>query len=341
MIVKRGTSYGVSVYDPSIGKKRWVGTFVTKSEAREAEREAARRPRGGSRVNCAAFAQIWLSDYSRPSPTTHQTYRYALNRFVADFGTKKLVDIDIPAARAWAKRNAVSNARVVRTMFNDAIADGIHPGPNPFANLRMTQSRGRKDLVPISIDDVYDLVDAAMRVHSETLYGEEFGAIIQFAAFVGLRPGELFALQPGDIGENRVRIERSLDNTGRIKSPKNGRARTVVLPTPARTALDRVPDDREWLFCSPRGKRLTRNSLYYWWRPVRAAVGRPGMDFYELRHFCATHLLELGLSPSDVAVQLGHTDNGALIMSTYGHPSDERARERIFAAYGGSQVGGK
>ena len=32
-------------------------------------------------------------------------------------------------------------------MFNDAINDGLHPGPNPFANLRLEQSRGRKDLI--------------------------------------------------------------------------------------------------------------------------------------------------------------------------------------------------
>jgi integrase len=53
------------------------------------------------------------------------------------------------------------------------------------------------------------------------------------------------------------------------------------------------------------------------------------MDFHELRPFCATYLLERGLPPSDVAVQLGHTDNGALVMSTYGHPSEEAAGRRI------------
>jgi integrase len=74
------------------------------------------------------------------------------------------------------------------------------------------------------------------------------------------------------------------------------------------------------------------------------------MDFYELRHFCATHLLELGLSLADVAIQLGHTDGGALVMSTYGHPSEDAARERLKRAFGtnvapiraaesGSQVG--
>jgi len=58
------------------------------------------------------------------------------------------------------------------------------------------------------------------------------------------------------------------------------------------------------------------------------------MDFYELRHFCATELLRLGVSHADVAVQLGHRDGGALVMSTYGHPSDDAARERLRAAFG-------
>jgi integrase len=58
------------------------------------------------------------------------------------------------------------------------------------------------------------------------------------------------------------------------------------------------------------------------------------MDFYELRHFCATHLLELGVSHADVAVQLGHTDGGRLVMETYGHPTEAGARERLKRAYG-------
>ena len=37
-----------------------------------------------------------------------------------------------------------------------------------------------------------------------------------------------------------------------------------------------------------------------------------------------------------LAVQLGHTDGGALVMSTYGHPTEEGARERLKRAYGGN-----
>jgi integrase len=63
------------------------------------------------------------------------------------------------------------------------------------------------------------------------------------------------------------------------------------------------------------------------------------MALHELRHFCATYLLELGLAPVDVAVQLGHTDGGALVMSTYGHPSERAARARIAAAMNGHRTG--
>ena len=87
------------------------------------------------------------------------------------------------------------------------------------------------------------------------------------------------------------------------------------------------------MFTTTTGKRFSKTSHYYYWRAVRFAFGRSGMDFYELRHFCATELLRLGVSHADVAIQLGHTDGGALVMSTYGHPSENDARDRLRAAF--------
>jgi integrase len=117
----------------------------------------------------------------------------------------------------------------------------------------------------------------------------------------------------------------------------------VILPPPAKDALVDAATriNQPWLFVTPTGRQFSKGTLLYYWRPVRAAFGRPDMDFYELRHFCATHLLELGVSPSDVAVQLGHRDGGALVMSTYGHPAEDGARERLKRAYGANvtQIG--
>jgi integrase len=93
------------------------------------------------------------------------------------------------------------------------------------------------------------------------------------------------------------------------------------------------------VFPSVTGGQLWATSFKWAWTPVRAAFGRPTMALHELRHFCATYLLELGLTPADVAVQFGHTDGGALIMSAYGHPSDRAARARITAAMEGHTTG--
>ena len=313
-------------------RKRWVGTFRTLGEAREAERAASRR-RGVGRLTCGEFSEVWLTDYARAAGATRRTYRYGVAAFVDEFGHVRLSEFDRLTARSWALRVPQSNVRIVRAMFTDAINDQLHQGPNPFSNLRLEQSRGRKDLIALTEDELIELAEKALDVLGE--FGPTFRAMIVFAAYVGLRPGELFALERTDVGHDEVTIRHNLDGTGTIKAPKNGRERIVILPPPAREALTHVPVrlDVPWLVVTPRGRRFTKSSLYYYWNPVRAAFGRPGMDFYELRHFCATHLLELGVSHADVAIQLGHTDGGALVMSTYGHPSEDGARERLKRAY--------
>ena len=87
------------------------------------------------------------------------------------------------------------------------------------------------------------------------------------------------------------------------------------------------------------------------WRPMIAVpvaavlalfvyIGVPGIHGGgQPAGVAATYLLELGLSPADVAVQLGHTDGGALVMSTYGHPSERAARARILTALDGHDQG--
>ena len=199
---------------------------------------------------------------------------------------------------------------------------------------RLEQPRGRKDLVALTEAELTELGDCAMRAHGS--FGPAFRAMILFAAYVGLRPGELYALERSDVRSDEVVIRQSLDGTGQIKRPKNGKERVVILPPPARAALGDLTAwvDVPWLFTTPRGRRFSKGTHLYYWRPVRTLFGRPQMDFYEFRHFCATHLLELGVAHADVAVQLGHTDGGALVMSTYGHPTEQGARDRLKRAYG-------
>jgi integrase len=331
MIIKRGNRYGVRIY---VAKRQvWVGSFRTRQEARQAEREALMRVRPTNDETVSEFVERWLRDFKRPRASTNRHNAYMVKPLVAEFRSVKMSEISRRDAREWACRNRAS-LPVVRALFNDALNEECVTA-NPFANLRLDQRRGRRDLVALSETEVRDLADAALDLFGA--YGPTFRACVLFAAYVGLRPAEMFVLQWSDLelAQSQIRINRSLGNTGEITLPKNGLRRCVVLPPQAREVLLAMPRraDSPYVFTTPGGQRFSKTSHYYYWRLLRLAAKRPDMAFYELRHFCATHLLELGVSHADVAVQLGHTDGGALVMSTYGHPSDEAARVRVLEAY--------
>ena len=99
----------------------------------------------------------------------------------------------------------------------------------------------------------------------------------------------------------------------------------MTVAPPALAVLADVPPrlDSPYLFHSARGRRLSKGSLSYAFRVVRQRWGkRDKLELYELRHACATLLMERGLPPHVVANQLGHTDGGALVQRLYGHPSE-------------------
>jgi integrase len=337
MIVKRGDRYGVRIY--RAGKQEWVGTFRTRREAKDAEREALLRTRPTRDETVAHFVERWKEQYARPRASTNRHNAYMVKPFVAEFGGARMGEISRRQAREWALRHR-SSVPVVRALFNDALDEEIVTS-NPFANLRLDRSRGRQDLVALTDAEVHEIADAALQTLGD--YGPTFRACILFAAYVGLRPAELFMLRWTDVdfAQQEVHIRQSLGSTGEVTLPKNGHTRIVILPPPARDAVREMPRraDSPYVFTTRTGRRFSKTSHYYYWHAVRSAVGRPGMDFYEFRHFCATELLRLGVSHADVAVQLGHADGGALVMSTYGHPSDDAARERLRAMWGRGSKG--
>lgn len=315
------------------GRWRWVGTYTTRREARAAEQ--AVRPQEGWGITAEAFCDRWLADYARSAPSTRYSYEKALNGFRAEFGKRRLGSLTSPEARAWATRAPYFQYRVVRTMYADALRDGL-VGSNPFAGLRIPTPKGRKGIAVLSEPEVVKLADKALEVHGPD-FGPTVRTLILVAGFCGLRPGELGGLEWDDVDRrcSQIRVARSLDAQGNLRPPKNGQPRTVIVPPPARealAALDRYAD-QDAVFLTPRLRRFGKGAIHHYFRDVRAAFGRPRLQFYELRHACATLLLERGLSPEDVAVQLGHQDGGQLVRTLYGHPDQDRARARIAAAF--------
>ncbi|MGP8242367.1 MAG: tyrosine-type recombinase/integrase, partial [Solirubrobacteraceae bacterium] len=209
---------------------------------------------------------------------------------------------------------------------------------NPWTNRRLETPKVRKDIDALTEQEIAELADLAREVSGD--YGAEARGIILTLAYTGMRPGELCAIHRCDVDLQRLEVvvQRSLDGTGREKTPKNGLARRIILPSIAAEAIKLVPEriGSPYLFHTVRGHRLTKGTLAYFWRSTRAGWvargGRP-IDLYELRHACATMLVERGLNVGDVAFQLGHQDGGRLVMTLYGHPGEDAIRDRLKMAH--------
>lgn len=333
--------WAAQVYDPATGRARQVGTFLTRREAITAEGDAMERRTARGRETVGGFTVRWARDYPRPRESTNRHNAERAKAFGEALDRRRVDSITVDEARAWALSHP-AQLPALRAMFNDARRSGLIVA-NPFAGLGMERSRGRRDLPSewLTETDVEGLCDAAQAVHGDG-YGPQMAAMIRFAAHTGVRPGELFALELTDLAGDSITVRHAADSRTRtVGPPKNGRARTIVYPAAARHAAEQCPRmmGQTLVFVGPRGGQLWASAFSWLWKPVRAAAGRPSMAWHELRHYAATRLLELGLSPADVAVQLGHTDGGALVMSTYGHPSERAARARILAAVDGHERG--
>jgi integrase len=241
-----------------------------------------------------------------------------------------------------------SNYRAVRAMFSDIVRDGVLDR-SPFSALGVSEGKGRRDAVMLTAAELELLVDCAGEEWG--VYGETVvGPMIAVAAGTGMRPGELRAMRWSwiDWEADAIEVRAALnDRTGKETRPKSGRGpghtRTVAMLPMVREALRKVPRDAEHVFTTQNGSLLRQRTHWYYWNPVRSRfhgrlpAGRreviPGdFDWYELRHYFGSYLASRGVSPYDIADQMGHVDGGVLAQKTYIHTESEDARARVLAA---------
>lgn len=320
------------------GKQVWVkgGPWKSKGLAEAAERLLRERlDHRRTTETVASFADRWLEEWRRPAVSTRRHYAGAMKRLAEGFGPTLLGEVERIDARAWALGVPRNVSKAAATMYQDAYNVGLVT-VNPFANLRLPATEKTAEVAPPTLEEFRSLLNACT-VHGG--YCAEFRALITFTAWTGLRAAEVAGLEWNDIGEETIHVRWAEKSDGTFGPPKNGKARKVAFLAAARV-LDQVPrrPSSTKVFHSLTGEELNKGNLYYAWKSVRdnsgTTMGREAaeikpMRFHDLRHFCATQLLERGNSHFDVSVQLGHEDGGALVMARYGHPSKEAARSRL------------
>lgn len=280
------------------------------------------------------LVRIWPERWPRPDPDNTVHNATMVKKFGRDFEYRELSGITREEAREWALANR-QTARYVRTMLNDAVADGLL-AENPFSALRLPKLQERQIVVP-TIAQIQGLCDCARGRDQHWL-----ASMIWFSAHVGVRLGEQRAiLQPGDggmgnpfvdaVGQRsrlslrRAQIDWQRSRSERLKPPKTKRGvRPVLVPEPAREAVSEALRHHQ-------GK-----SGFLWeidlrehgegWSKLRREAGI-WIRWHDLRHHAATWFLNHGATVDDVARQLGCKPEE--VRNRYGHPDAEKALSRL------------
>jgi integrase len=232
----------------------------------------------------------------------------------------------------WGEAVPIGTVAVVVTMFNAAV-DAELIDRNPFGGLGH-KSKGRAEQHPPSEEELSRLL-AACSAHG--WYAPQMRALITFAAYTGMRPGEVVALEWSDIDFDAMRIDvRRRVYKGQLDLPKSNKPRRIALTPPARDALLGLPSRQEGrlVFRSRRGVRLSQSMLSGYWGKVTARAGLE-FDFYlATKHFAVHYMYAaLGLPPRVIAEQMGWTAASVLkLLAVYGH-GDVGALEEIDRAF--------
>lgn len=239
---------------------------------------------------------------------------------------------------AGASGKTIANKHgLLSAALNGAVRAG-HISANPAAGIRLPRTE-RQEMRFLSHEEFATLLAEVT---------EPWRPMVRFLVASGARPAEVMALRPADINrtDHTVRISRAWKRGPggyQIGAPKTDRGiRTINVPAAVLNELDYTG---EWLFTNPgRGRRaqggpvrLPNFRANVWWPAVeRAKLAPPSPRVYDLRHTCASWMIQAGVPLPVIQQHLGH-ESIEVTVGVYGHldrRSAQAAADAIAVALG-------
>jgi integrase len=289
------------------------------------------------------WAEQWRSTTTHLKPKTRAGYESILAKHLLPrFADEPLSAIDHPRVLAFLSDLAASGhgpgtVRNVRDVLRLVMALAVRSGAikhNPVLGARLGRP-AKQEMVFLTADQVMQLADEIANPPIRRGGGEhrraaypEYGLLVRFAAFTGLRAGEIVALRIRrlDLMRRRVEVAESASEAhGQLQfgAPKTYERRAVPIPVVlaqqlAEHVAGKRPDD--FVFSGPDGGPLRHSNWYpRHFKPAVKLAGVPdGTRFHDLRHTYAAMLIEQGAHPRAMMERLGHSTI-QVTLGTYGH----------------------
>ncbi len=289
------------------------------------------------------WAAQWLATTTHLKPKTRAGYESILAKHLLPrFSDEPLSAIDHPRVLAYlsdlaASGNGPGTVRNIRDVFRLVMALAVRSGAikhNPLLGARLGRP-AKQEMIFLTADQVMRLADEIANPPIRRRGGEhrraaypEYGLLVRFAAFTGLRAGEIVALRARrlELMRRRVEVAESASEAhGELQfgAPKTFERRAVPIPAALAQQLiehlaGKQPDD--FVFNGPDGGPLRHSNWYP--RHFKPAVKRAGLPdgtrFHDLRHTYAAMLIEQGAHPRAMMERLGHSTI-QVTLGTYGH----------------------
>jgi integrase len=221
------------------------------------------------------------------------------------------------------KRNLLS---LVRGALRAAVEAGVLSS-DPSLVVSFPRSAKHPEPWAWLTSEEIDALLAAADAHQERLFTT--------AIFTGCRAGELWALRWRDVDLDRgiLHVRSAVGEGGRIGPPKSGRARAIPLLSPVVRALESSGARETFVFPGRHGLAHPTGYRADFHRVLgRANIERP-VRFHDLRHTCASHLIQGSWVPDivrrplrleEIQQWLGHASRAST--ERYAHLSPDGLR---------------
>lgn len=240
----------------------------------------------------------------------------ALRDVPLDVLRRSQVEDHIVARAKKAPVAARNELQFAKAALRDAADRGqrVDQGIFRIRPIRHEPKRGRV----LSHDDL-DVIAAWMP--------DRLGRIVLLAGRVGLRWNEAVNLTDAmvDLARAEVEIPERLNKSRKDKQiPLSRREVTLI-----RQQMLERPTGTSVLFPTAAGRVYSKSGFRSVWTRATDKAGHPGFRFHWLRHTAISHMAMAGMKPEQIAVRVGHTDGGKLIMERYRHLFADEVRNAV------------